>query len=150
MAKQRERDFETVRHQGGEFFQDSFHCSSLPAMSTHSTWTPNTDVFEMEEHLVVKMELAGIRKDDIEITLDGRVLIVRGVRPDPCRHHRCTFRQMEIEYGYFERRLVIPKTIDGSQVKAQYHNGFLHIDLPKAQKSDYAAVTVIIEQGNEQ
>jgi HSP20 family protein len=150
MSKQRGRELETVRGKVAEFFQESFHCSSIPAMSTQSTWTPNTDVFETEDHLVVKMELAGIRKDDIEITLDGRVLIVRGMRPDPCRHHRCTFRQMEVDYGHFERRLVIPKTIDGSRVRAQYHNGFLHIDLPKAQKTDFAAVTVIIEQGNEQ
>ena len=149
MAKQPGQEYDAVRERVAEFFQESFHCSSIPAMSTQSLWTPNTDVFETEDRLVVKMELAGIRKDDIEITLDGRVLIVRGLRPDPCRHHRCTFRQMEIDYGSFERRLVIPKTIDGARVRAQYHNGFLHIDLPKAQKSDYAAVTVIIEQGDE-
>src|ERR1051325_3098509 len=149
MSKQRGREIATVREKLADFIQESFHCSSIPAMATQSSWTPNTDVFETEEHLVVKMELAGIRKDDIEITLDGRVLIVRGVRPDPCRTPRCTFRQMEVDYGYFERRLIIPKTIDGSHVKAQYHNGFLHIDLPKAQQADYAAVTVIIEHGDE-
>ena len=149
MSKQRSSEFDAVRGRISEFIQESFHCSNLPAMSTQSSWTPNTDVFETEDRLVVKMEVAGIRKDDIEITLEDRVLIVRGMRPDPCRHHRCTFRQMEIDYGYFERRLVIPKTINGSDVKAQYHNGFLHIDLPKAQKSDYAAVTVVIEQGGE-
>jgi HSP20 family molecular chaperone IbpA len=53
---------------------------------------------------------------------------------------------MEIDYGYFERRIVIPRSVDGSHVRAQFHNGFLSIELPKAQHSDHTAVTVIIEQ----
>lgn len=149
MGRSRSREWQTPEDKISEFIQESFHCSNLPAISTQSTWTPNSDVFETEDRLVVKVELAGIRKEDLEVTIEGRMLIVRGVRHDPCRHHRCTFRQMEIEYGHFEKRLVIPRSIDTNAVKAQYHNGFLHIDLPKAQKSDFTAVTVLIEQADD-
>lgn len=119
---------------------------SLPALASHSTWSPNTDVYETPESLVVKLEIAGIEKDDLEITLNDRLLLVRGYRKDPCRQRRCSFRQMEIDYGYFERRVVIPRSVDGSRVRAQFHNGFLHIELPKSQKSEHTTVTVIIEQ----
>ena len=128
----------------------SFNYVSLASTPSHSNWTPNTDVYETPDHLVVKMELAGIKKDDLEVTLKERLLLVRGHRRDTCRQrpHRCSFRQMEIDYGYFERRIVIPRTVDGNHVRAQFHNGFLHIELPKATNSEHTTVTVIIEQPN--
>lgn len=128
----------------------SFAYLSLAANASHSAWTPNTDVYETPEHLVVKMELAGIAREDLEITLNDRLLLVRGYRRDPCRQrqHRCSFRQMEIDYGYFERRIVIPRSIDGGHVRATFLNGFLHIELPKAAHSEHTAVTVIIEQSS--
>ncbi|MEI6083671.1 MAG: Hsp20/alpha crystallin family protein [Verrucomicrobiota bacterium] len=128
----------------------SFAYLSLSANASHSAWTPNTDVYETPDHLVVKMELAGIDRADLEITLNDRLLLVRGYRRDPCRQrqHRCSFRQMEIDYGYFERRIVIPRSVDGTQVRATFLNGFLHIELPKSPHSEHTAVTVIIEQPN--
>ena len=121
---------------------------SLTATTSHSTWTPNTDVYETVDHLVVKMELAGIEREDLEITLEERLLLVRGYRKDPCRQRqqRCSFRQMEIDYGFFERRIIIPHTVDGHHVRATFHNGFLHIELPKAECSEPTTVTVIIQQ----
>ena len=88
----------------------SFAYLGLSAAAGHSAWTPNTDVYETPDHLVVKVEIAGINKDDLEITVNDRLLLVRGYRKDPCRQrqHRCSFRQMEVDYGYFERRIVIP------------------------------------------
>jgi HSP20 family protein len=127
----------------------SFAYLSLSAAAGHSAWTPNTDVYETPDHLVVKMEIAGIDRNDLEITVNDRLVLVRGYRKDPCRQrqHRCSFRQMEIDYGYFERRIVIPRSVDGSRVRAQFNNGFLHIELPKAQQSEHTTVAVIIEQG---
>ena len=118
----------------------------LPSLTSHSALTPNTDVYETPDALIVKMEIAGIEKNDLEITLNDRLLLVRGHRKDPCRQRRCSFRQMEIDYGYFERRIVIPRMVDGRRVRAQFHNGFLHIELPKSPTSEHTAVTIIIEQ----
>jgi len=129
-----------------EHLRQSLAYMHLPALASHSTWTPNTDVYENADNLYVKMELAGIAPEDLQITLEDRLLVVRGNRKDPCRQHRCSFRQMEVDYGYFERRIVIPRSVDGSRARAQFNNGFLHIELPKAQQSEQATVTVVIEQ----
>lgn len=125
----------------------SFAYLSLSTSANHNAWTPNTDVYETLDHLVVKMELAGINREDLEITLNDRLLSIRGHRHDSCRQrsHRCSFRQMEIDYGSFERKIVIPRSVDGSRVRATFHNGFLHVELPKAAHSAHTAVTVIIE-----
>ena len=129
-----------------QHLQESLAYLSLPAVASHSGWSPNTDVYETPDSLVVKMEIAGISKDDLEITLNDRVLLVRGHRKDPCRQRRCSFRQMEIDYGHFERHIVIPRSVDGSRVRAQFNNGFLQIELPKSQQSEHATVTIVIEQ----
>jgi HSP20 family protein len=129
-----------------QHLQESLAYLSLPALASHNAWSPNTDVYETSESLVVKLEIAGISKDDLEITLNDRVLLVRGLRKDPCRQRRCSFRQMEIDYGHFERRIVFPRSVDGSRIRAQFENGFLHIELPKSQTSEHTTVTVIIEQ----
>ena len=132
-----------TNHLSHSFAYLGFHTSAA-----HTAWTPNTDVYETPDALVVKMEIAGIEREDLEITLNDRLLLVRGQRKDPCREgeQRCLFRQMEVDYGYFERRIVIPRSVDGSRVRAQFDNGFLHIELPKSQSSEHATVTVIIEQ----
>ena len=121
---------------------------SLSSPMGQSCWTPNTDVYETPQHLIVKMELAGIRKDDVEITMQDRLLIVRGYRKDNCPHRqgRCSFRQMEIDYGYFERRILMPSLVDAGQAEAHFHNGILHIELPKTAHPVPSAVTVVIEQ----
>jgi HSP20 family protein len=129
-----------------QHLHDSLAYLGLPALASHSAWTPNTDVYETPEGLVVKMEIAGIEKDDLEITLNDRLLLVRGHRKDPCRQKRCSFRQMEIDYGQFERRIIIPRSVDGSRVRAQFQNGFLQIELPKSQMTELTTFTVIIEQ----
>jgi HSP20 family protein len=129
-----------------QHLHENLTCLRLPTLASHSAWSPNTDVYETHDSLVVKMEIAGINKEDLEITLNNCLLLVRGHRKDPCRQRRCSFRQMEIDYGCFERRIVIPRSVDGSRVRAQFDNGFLHIELPKSQTSERATITVIIEQ----
>jgi len=128
----------------------SFAYLSLPASASHSVWTPNTDVYETPDALVVKMEMAGVEREHLEITLSDRLLLVRGHRKDACRNrqHRCSFRQMEIDYGHFERRIVIPRSVDGSRVRAQFHNGFLRIELPKADQAEHQTVAIIIAQAS--
>ena len=115
-------------------------------LSSQVEWVPNTDIYENETSFMIRMEVAGVSSDDIQISISDRTLTVRGRRPDPCRTCRYHFRQMEINYGVFERRLVVPKSVDSKRVKASYRNGFLIIELPKVSKSDPTPMRVIIEQ----
>jgi HSP20 family protein len=95
-----------------------------------TAWRPPTDVFETEDRIVVRVEIAGMREDDFIIELNGRNLIVRGARQDV--PERRSFHQMEIRYGEFVIELELPGYIETDQVQAVYSDGFLRIDLPKA------------------
>lgn len=101
-------------------------------ISAKGHWSPNTDVYATESGLVVKVELAGMRSEHLEIMVEGQRLRITGNRPDGCRSPKCNFLVMEINYGTFERVLELPATYDLTQAKAAYLNGFLRIDVPLA------------------
>ena len=120
---------------------------STPADPITGRWAPNTDVYVTESGLVVKVELAGMKSDSLEITVEGQRLRINGVRPDCCRAPHCSFLVMEISYGPFEAVLDLPAGYDLSQAKAVYVNGFLRVDVPPAQKPQFKATKVPISQG---
>lgn len=100
--------------------------------SARGHWAPNTDVYRTDNGLVIKVELAGMRSEHLEITVEGRRLRISGNRPDGCRAAKCSFLLMEINYGPFESVLELPAGYDLSQAKAAYLNGFLRLDVPLA------------------
>src|SRR5712691_7972167 len=100
--------------------------------SGQTHWIPNTDVYASEGNLVIKVELAGMRKEDLELTVEGNRLMISGQRPDGTRGAKCKFLVMEINYGSFECVIEIPAGYDPSQAIAGYQNGFLQIDVPRA------------------
>jgi HSP20 family protein len=98
-------------------------------------WSPNTDIFEGPDGLIVRVELAGVSADAIELLVDDNALVLRGVRRDPHRAETASgfrFRQMEMDFGPFERVLQLPFAVDGAAASASMQNGILSIRLPRA------------------
>ena len=98
-------------------------------------WTPNADIFEGPDGLLIRVELAGIEPGSVELQMDDQVLVLRGVRRDPQNSETSAgyrFRQMEIDFGPFERVLPLPFAVDGAQARASFRLGILHIRLPRA------------------
>ena len=120
------------------------HSTGEPATGR---WTPNTDIYITENGLVIKAELAGMKSDSLEITVEGQRLRINGIRPDCCRSPQCSFLVMEISYGPFETVLDLPAGYDLSQAKAVYVNGFLRVDVPPAQKPQPKTTKVPISEG---
>jgi len=111
-------------------------------------WVPNTDVYTTDTGLVVKVELPGMKSENLEITIEGNRVRIRGNRPDACRARHCNFLIMEISYGPFESVLELPEGYDLSRAKAVYVNGFLRIDVPVALQSSSKTTKVPIADGN--
>lgn len=110
-------------------------------------WTPHTDVYVSEAGLVIKVELAGMKSDSLEIVVEDQRLRITGVRPDCCRAPHCSFLVMEISYGPFETVLDLPVGYDLAKAKAIYVNGFLRIDVPPAHKPQAKTTKVPISEG---
>src|SRR6516225_9105394 len=103
--------------------------------ASRAHWVPNTDVYTTDNGLVIKVELAGMRSEHLEIMVEGNRLRISGNRPDGCRSPKAHFLVMEINYGPFESVLEVPAGYDLSLAKAAYLNGFLRIDVPLAARS---------------
>jgi len=94
-------------------------------------WVPNMDVFTHDGGVVVKAELAGIRREDLSLTVDGNRLRIRGIRRDSPRSANSRFLMMEIEYGAFEASVELPPGLDMTSARAVYLNGFLRVEFSR-------------------
>lgn len=113
--------------------------------SSETYWVPNTDVYTGDDGLVIKVELAGMRREDLELTIEGNRLKISGQRPDGCRTGKCNFLVMEINYGPFESVIELPPGYDLSQARAAYQNGFLRVDVPAIPRPRKKRVSVEID-----
>jgi len=92
-------------------------------------WSPPTDQYETEDAYVVRVEIAGMREDDFEVSLENNTLFISGSRPD--FPERRAYQQMEIRFGKFATALGLPGPVNIEQARAEYKNGFLTVILPK-------------------
>lgn len=95
----------------------------------HKIWHPPTDVYETDDCVVVKVEIAGMAEEDFAVSLDGKRLTISGVRRDPAA--KLGYQQMEILYGHFETEVHVARAIDEDGIEATYQGGFLNVRLPK-------------------
>jgi len=98
------------------------------------TWQPAIDVYETGNDVVVLIELAGVKRDEIEVIVDNNILTIRGYRKDSKQGIKRTYSQMEILWGSFQREIPLPANVNTNQVKAFYENGFLEVILPRLNK----------------
>ncbi|MFQ6003441.1 MAG: Hsp20/alpha crystallin family protein [Candidatus Zixiibacteriota bacterium] len=125
--------------------RDFFVSKNPLLMVTENTWSPHIDVFETKTEFVVRMDIAGIEKEDIQVRLSGNTLTIRGRRSDTWNAERIHYYQMEISYGNFERIIELPESFDGEQIKATYDKGFLEITLPKLVSVSSEPISIKIE-----
>ena len=109
-----------------------------------SGWTPALDVHDDKDNFVVSVELPGLKKEEIGISLHEGVLTVSGERKqDRERKEGETFRS-ERYFGRFQRSVTLPAAVDASKVKATYKDGILTIDLPKAEEAKPKQIAVSV------
>jgi HSP20 family protein len=95
---------------------------------THATaWVPTADVFARGEDLVIRVELAGVDREDIEVTLNDNVLTVSGERSRDLDEEEVSFYVSERYYGVFRRSMTLPSGIDESRISADFDNGLMEI-----------------------
>jgi len=87
------------------------------------------DVYETEEDVVIRIEIAGVNPDEVDIALVDRVLTVSGIRHDPAP--KVGYHRMEILYGPFQASTALPRRVDPARISAQYRDGFLTVTVPK-------------------
>jgi HSP20 family molecular chaperone IbpA len=110
-----------------------------------AVWHPPTDVYELDERLIVVVEVAGMRDGDFNVTLQGQHLTISGVRQRVAVAD-CAYHQLEIRFGEFRTEVSLPWPVAREGVTATYQDGFLRVELPRAPKQKVQIVNVDTEE----
>lgn len=94
-------------------------------------WEPAVDLYETPGEVVVLVELAGVREEEIQIIVSGKTVVIRGERREPRASSKRIYHQMEIAKGPFERGILLPVAVNANETRASCQEGILEIVLPK-------------------
>jgi len=98
-------------------------------------WSPAFDVYEEKDNFVVKAELPGMKKEDINVSFHDGSLVISGERQNETRNEGTEVYRAERFFGKFQRVVTLPATVAADKVKAQYKDGILTITLPKSEEA---------------
>ncbi len=100
------------------------------------------DVYETDKEVVVESAIAGVTAEELNISLEQDILIIKGERKDPAVQDKGkNYFVKECYFGPFEKEIILPKEVETSQIKAKMKNGFLIIRLPK-EKGDSQKIEI--------
>ena len=105
---------------------------------------PPIESFVDGNRLVVRADLPGVEPKDVEVTLTGNILKIKGSRRSEHESRGRDFMHREVSYGSFERSLTLPEGVKADQVKASYHNGVLELEVPMPESMAVRKVPVEI------
>ena len=112
-------------------YQDLIAPSSWVGMRHAHMWRPPMDVYETDDAIVVRIEVAGMSESDFHVELQARTLLISGARQDPSP--KMAYHQMEIHYGEFQVQIYLHWPVVSDSIEAVYADGFLQVRLPRSQ-----------------
>jgi len=113
--------------------------------SDETTWNPSVDIYRQGENFILKSELPGLGKDDIDITIVDNIVTLKGTKKYESEIKDEDYYHVERLFGTFERSFELPANIDRSKVKALFNNGVLEVTLPLAEESKPKQIKINIE-----
>lgn len=107
------------------------------------TWVPPVDIFETPGHdLVLRAELPGMDREDIEVTVENGTLVIKGEKKFDTEIKEEQYRRVERAYGTFHRSFTLPTTVDATRVSADFKNGVLTVKLPFREEAKPRTINV--------
>lgn len=113
------------------FFRDPWGTSLLDRAAGLTGWFPRVDLAESEDQVTVSAELPGVDPKDVEISVIGNTLTIRGEKQQEKEEKRRNYHYTERQYGSFHRSIDLPGSVDPDHVEATYKNGMLTVSMAK-------------------
>jgi HSP20 family protein len=130
--------FEQFNNEINRYFT---HAREAAANQEHD-WSPAVDIREDDTSYVLTADIPGVKRDDIEITLEDGVLTVKGERKAETEVTEEGYRRRERTHGIFQRQFSLPETVDTANISATVDDGVLEIEIPKQEKPEPRRITV--------
>jgi HSP20 family protein len=125
------REVVSLQNRLNSLFQDYGRGQSEGDTLTAASFAPPVDIYEDDHKLILKLEVPGVKQDDLDIQVEGRTLTVRGERKFSSEEKQENFHRVEHRYGTFARSFTLPNSVDAENVNATYDAGVLQLEFPK-------------------
>lgn len=140
------RDLVSLQDRMNKLFEDSLARSNTADQEmTMGAWTPAVDIFETSDEVVLKADLPGVEKQDIDLRIEHNRLTLRGERKFLKETTQEDYHRIERSYGTFSRSFQLPFSIDQDRISAEHQDGVLEVHLPKKESSDPTQLKVDVK-----
>ncbi|GAB4368812.1 MAG: Hsp20/alpha crystallin family protein [Deltaproteobacteria bacterium] len=139
------RDLTSIQERMNQIFEDALaRTRGRDEGLRTGMWTPAVDIFEKNDAVVVKAELPGVEKDQIQVEVKDGILTLRGERKFERDVKEESYHRIERSYGTFLRSFSLPVSVDQDKVKATFRDGVLEVELPKKEQAKPKQIKVDI------
>ena len=137
------RELESLRREMDRLWENFF--GERGGLEPIESWVHALDVTETKDSLIVKAELPGIDPKDVEISLSGNVLTIKGEKKQEKEEKDESYHLVERRYGSFVRSIRLPVEVQEDKIEASYKNGVLKVVLPKSEKAKRKEIKIKVE-----
>ena len=127
------RDLFNLQDEVSRMF-DNFFEGTAGSNTSGGIWFPATDIHETKDDFIVSIELPGMKREDIKVTVQNDILTIRGERKQEREQKDTSYHRVERAYGFFSRSFTLPSAVKEGQINATYQDGVLRVTLPKAEE----------------
>src|SRR5580704_2479976 len=142
------RDVVALQNRMNSLFQDFSRNGENEAV-TATGFVPPVDIYEDEHKLVLKIEIPGMRQEDLDVRMENNTLTVKGERSFQSEGKEENFHRVERRYGSFYRAFTVPNTVNPESIKADYDAGVLRVELEKKPESKPRQIKVNVGSAKE-
>ena len=127
------RDLFNVQDEVNRMFEGFFDRSSR-SLEEVELCLPAADVYENKDDIIFSVELPGLDREDIKVTVQDNILTIKGEKKQEKEEKDTSFHRLERSYGFFTRSFSLPTTVQADKIRASYDKGVLRVELPKAEE----------------
>lgn len=136
------REMATLQDRMNRVFDEMLRRPGFEPEAASLEWRPLADVFEEEKEIVISIDLPGVSRDDIQLSVENGVLSIRGERKLPHDDRKQDYHRIEKPVGPFSRSFSLPSAVDPSRIQASFRDGVLEISLVKREESRPRSIQV--------
>lgn len=137
------REMMSLRDAMGRLFEESFLRPGFFGMGESAASMLPVDVYETDQHVMVKAAVPGVKPEDIEVTITGDLLTIKGEFKSEEKTEKATYLRQERRYGSFCRQIGLSASVDSNKAKATFENGILSLELPKLEQAKAKTVKIV-------
>jgi len=134
-----------IQREMNKMFNNFFRGDIQDEDSALMAWTPAVDIAEHDDEYLVKVELPGVNKDEVKITVESNILTIRGEKKQEKEIKKENYHRVERSYGSFQRSFTLPTTVKSDKIDASYKDGILSVSLPKAEEAKPKQIEVKVK-----